>query len=229
MYVMYQKIITFALIVYITIPFCLAIEPYTAEYKFIKNSIKFAESQHSLKKHNLGWTINTSTEPAGILSLIYKKRTENSFFTFKDNIFKTIEYSFINYKSDEIEKVITRSNNNNLISTINDTTKKEHSKGYEIDRLIAQFFGYKFFNLDNVQVIDKGRDRKYIFKQVKSENISTIFGDTKTIVVQKNIIDSKRKTLTWYAIDYNYLPVKIEQYRLTKLKFSAHITKYDKN
>ena len=226
---MYKKIISFALIVYITIPYSFAIEPYTAEYKFIKNSIKFAESQHSLKKHNLGWTINTSTEPAGILSLIYKKRTENSFFTIDDNIFKTIEYSFLNYKSDEIEKVITRSNNNNLISTINDTTKKEHPKDYTIDRLVVQFFGYKFLNLENVRVIDKGRDRKYIFKMIETENISTIFGDTKTIVVQKNIVDSKRKTLTWYAINYDYLPVKIEQYRLSKLKFSAYITKYIKN
>ena len=64
---------------------------------------------------------------------------------------------------------------------------------------------------------------------IDTENISTIFGDTKTIVVQKNIVDSKRKTLTWYAINYNYLPVKIEQYRLSKLKFSAYITKYIKN
>ena len=141
---MYKKVIFFAVIIYSSIPFSFAIEPYVAEYKFTKNSIKFAESQHTLKKHDLGWTINSSTKPSGILYLIYKKRTENSFFKLNDDIFKTIEYSFINYKSDEIEKVITRSHDNQLISTINDDTKKEHSEEYTIDRLIAQLFGYKF-------------------------------------------------------------------------------------
>lgn len=228
MSVMYKKIVIFLLIIYISIPFSFAIEPYVAEYKFIKNSIKFAESQHSLKKHELGWSINSSTEPSGILNLFYKKRTENSFFTFNDDIFKTIEYSFINYKSDDIEKVITKSNSNTLISIINDVTEKEHSKGYVIDRLVAQLFGYKFINLDNVQVIDKGRERQYNFKQIATENISTILGDTRTIVVEKNILGSKRKTLTWYAIDFGYVPVKIEQYRLSNLKFSATLTKYVK-
>tara|TARA_Y100000768_G_scaffold388529_1_gene384976 strand:- start:1066 stop:1746 length:681 start_codon:yes stop_codon:yes gene_type:complete len=225
---MYKKTVIFLLIIYTSIPFSFAIEPYVAEYKFIKNSIKFAESQHSLKKHELGWSINSSTEPSGILNLFYKKRTENSFFTFNDDIFKTIEYSFINYKSDDIEKVITKSNSNILISIINDVTEKEHSKGYVIDRLVAQLFGYKFINLDNVQVIDKGRERKYNFKQIATENISTILGDTRTIVVEKNISGSKRKTLTWYAIDFGYVPVKIEQYRLSNLKFSANLTKYIK-
>ncbi len=226
---MYKKITFLALIIYTSIPFSFAVEPYYAEYKFIKNSIKFAVSQHTLKKHDLGWTINSSTEPAGILYLIYKKRTENSFFTFNNDIFKTIEYSFINYKSDDIEKVITRSSNNRLISVINDVTKKEHARDYAIDRLVAQLFGYKFINYENVQVVDKGRERNYIFKQIATEDIQTILGDTKTIVVQKNIIGSKRKTLTWYAVDFNYLPVKIEQYRLSTLKFSAYITNYKKN
>ena len=98
-----------------------------------------------------------------------------------------------------------------------------------MDRLIAQLFGYKFTNLENVQVIDKGRERNYIFKKIATENISTVLGDTKTIVIQKNIAGSKRKTLTWYAVDFNYLPVKIEQHRLTKLKFSAYLTRYIKN
>ncbi len=226
---MYKKIILLTVIIYICIPLGFAIEPYVAEYKFVKNTIKFAESHHILKKHDLGWTINTSTEPSGILNLIYKKSTENSFFTLDNDDFKTIEYSFINYKSDEFEKVITRSKKNQYFSTINDVTKKEHPEGYVLDRLVIQLFGYKFIDLENVQVIDKGRERNYTFKEVGFENIMTIFGDTKTIVVEKNIIGSKRKTLTWYAIDYNYLPVKIEQYRLTELKFSAFITDYKKN
>ena len=226
---MYKRIIFIVAIIFTFMPLSFAIEPYYAEYKFLKNSIKFAESQHSLKKHELGWTINSSTKPAGILSFIYKKRTENSFFTFDDDIFKTIEYSFINYKSDKINKVITRSSNDKLISTINDVTKKEHSKEYLIDRLVAQMFGYKFTHLENIQVIDKGRERNYSFKQISSENISTILSEaTRTILVQKNIIGSKRKTLTWYAIEYNYLPVKIEQYRLSELKFSAHLTSFKK-
>ena len=87
---MYKKIILLTVIIYICIPLGFAIEPYVAEYKFVKNTIKFAESHHILKKHDLGWTINTSTEPSGILNLIYKKSTENSFFTLDNDDFKTI-------------------------------------------------------------------------------------------------------------------------------------------
>ena len=51
---------------------------------------------------------------------------------------------------------------------------------------------------------------------------------TNTIVIQKLIENNKRSTLTWYAVDYDYVPVKIEQYRKKALKFTATLISVDK-
>ena len=78
-------------------------------------------------------------------------------------------------------------------------------------------------------VIDKGRERNYIFKLVESETIDTIFGQTETVVIKRIIQGNKRSTLTWYAINHDFVPVKIEQYRKTTLKFTAYLTNYLNN
>ena len=62
-------------------------------------------------------------------------------------------------------------------------------------------------------IIDKGRVRKYSFILHSDDVIETVFGETNTIVIKKLIENNKRSTLTWYAVDHNYIPVKIEQYR----------------
>ena len=43
--------------------------------------------------------------------------------------------------------------------------------------------------------------------------------------LKKSIENNKRSTLTWYAIDYDFIPVKIEQYRKKSLKFSVILNK----
>ena len=70
-------------------------------------------------------------------------------------------------------------------------------------------------------VIDKGRLREYTFTIHSDDVIETLFGKTNTIVIKRKIKNNKRSTLTWYAIDHNYIPVKIEQYRKKSLKFTA--------
>ena len=57
--------------------------------------------------------------------------------------------------------------------------------------------------------------------------IKTIFGDTNVRIVKKNILDSKRSSLTYYSTDNNYVPVMIEQYRLDKLMFRATLENYE--
>ena len=77
-------------------------------------------------------------------------------------------------------------------------------------------------------VIDKGREREYEFKFIDTQVIDTIFGKTETVVVKKIIQGNKRSTLTWYAVNHGFVPVKIEQYRKKTLKFTAYLTSYIK-
>ena len=113
------------------------------------------------------------------------------------------------------ENLVTRVNGEDVI----------HDKNIRIDRLVAQIFGYSF---TNVKVSDKGRERLYKFNKVSEENIETVLGNIPTLVIKREIEGSKRRTLTWYSVNHNYLPVKIEQYRLNKHMFTAVLKEYSK-
>jgi hypothetical protein len=52
-----------------------------------------------------------------------------------------------------------------------------------------------------------------------------VFGETNTIVIKKLIENNKRSTLTWYAVDHGFVPVKIEQYRKESLVFTVILKK----
>jgi hypothetical protein len=80
-------------------------------------------------------------------------------------------------------------------------------------------FEYKY------NIIDKGRLRKYSFILYSADIIETVFGKTNTIVIKKLIENNKRSTLTWYAVDYGFVPVKIEQYREESLVFTVILEK----
>ena len=42
---------------------------------------------------------------------------------------------------------------------------------------------------------------------------------------EKIIENNKRSTLTWYAVDHDFIPVKIEQYREESLVFTVILEK----
>jgi len=67
--------------------------------------------------------------------------------------------------------------------------------------------------------------REYTYSVESLDTINTIFGETKCIVVRRVIKDNKRSTLTWYAIDKDFIPVVIKQYRKKNLQFTAELNK----
>ena len=72
-------------------------------------------------------------------------------------------------------------------------------------------------------VIDKGRARQYIYTVHSNDVLDTILGEINTIVIKRVIANNKRSTLTWYAVDHDYIPVKIQQYRKESLKFTVYL------
>jgi hypothetical protein len=87
------------------------------------------------------------------------------------------------------------------------------------EKMKTGVFEYKY------NIIDKGRLRKYSFILHSDDIIETVFGETSTIVIKKLIENNKRSTLTWYAVDYDFIPVKIEQYRKNSLVFTVILDK----
>ena len=212
---------------------------YDATYSLQQNGIEFAHSTHS-SKDNADydeWCLNIDSYTVGIFSIKKDNQSETSCFYYNkkmhfeiankksliNNFVKTNNYTFRRISSDKNQFIEIRRVNNLLVTSKNGKTTK-HSVDVNIDRLVAQSFGYAF---TKVLVNDKGREREYKFEILGKDTISSPFGLTKVLIVKKSISQSKRSTITWYSIENNYIPIMIEQYRLDKLKVTAKLIRLE--
>ena len=210
---------------------------YKAVYSFSLKGIKFANSEHNLiyNKNRDEWCINTISYTVNIFSLKEDTRTENSCFTFHKTNNKDLNIPFLNgylgfksyhyerIRSGEIERVMSKMTGNKVVSTLNEKDVR-YDDNSKLDRLTAQIFGYA---LGEININDKGRERKYTFKHIRDDKIKTIFGDTNVKIIKKDIVNNKRSSLIWYSTDNNHLPVMIEKYRLDKLMFRATLKSFE--
>tara|TARA_Y100000389_G_scaffold50959_1_gene46688 strand:- start:58 stop:780 length:723 start_codon:yes stop_codon:yes gene_type:complete len=208
---------------------------YDAIYSLQKNGIEFARSKHSSKYNAESdeWCLKIDSYTVGIFSIKKDNQSETSCFYYdkkkhsesankkslENNFVKTNNYTFKRISSDKNQFIEIRRINNLLVTSKHGKTTK-HGVNINIDRLVAQLFGYTF---TKVLVNDKGREREYEFNILGKDTISSPFGLTEVLIVKKSIGRSKRSTITWYSIDNNYIPIIIEQYRLDKLKVTAKL------
>ena len=207
---------------------------YEATYKFTKSGVNFAKSNHKMIYNNELdiWCINTESKTIGIFSLKKDIREEKSCFKYtpsfqNENTNKefdliTVDYNYKSSKSNEVS-IITSQRIKNMLITFADKKSINHAKEIKIDRLVAQIFGH---SLKKVKVSDKGRERVYTFSVIGKTKIDSVLGKIDTVIIRKEIEGSKRSTITWYAQERNYLPIKMEQYRLNELRFKAEIDEY---
>ena len=208
---------------------------YNATYSLKKNGIEFGHSVHSSSydSESNEWCLKIDSYTVGIFSIKKDNRSEMSCFYYNkkkyleilnnrsaaNDFAKTNTYIFsrISSKKNQIIKIRRI---NNLLITSKDGKTTTHGADINIDRLVAQSFGYAY---TNVLVNDKGREREYKFEILGKDTIDSPFGLTEALIVKKNISQSKRSTITWYSIQNNYIPIVIEQYRLDKLKVTAKL------
>jgi len=132
-------------------------------------------------------------------------------------------YHFERIRSGEISSVVSKVIDSKVVSTLNEKDVR-YDDNSKLDRLTAQIFGYA---LGEININDKGRERKYTFRHIRDDKIKTIFGDTNVKIIKKDIVNNKRSSLIWYSTDNNHLPVMIEQYRLDKLMFRATLKSFE--
>lgn len=207
---------------------------YEATYIFTKSGLDFAKSRHKMIYNSELdiWCINTESKTIGIFSLKKDVREEKSCFKYtsssqhesdnKELDLMTVDYNYKRFNSNEVS-IITSQRIKKMFITFADKKSINHAKDIKIDRLVAQMFGH---SLKKVKVSDKGRERVYTFSIIGKTKIDTVLGKIDTIIIRKEIEGSKRSTITWYAQERNYLPVRIEQYRLDELRFKAEIDEY---
>ena len=207
---------------------------YDATYIFTKSGLNFAKSNHKMIYNSELdiWCIYTKSKTIGIFSLKKDAREEKSCFKYtsfsqnantnKELDLITVNYNYKRSKSNEVS-IISSQRIKNALITFADKKSIKHDKEIKIDRLVAQIFGH---SLKKVKVSDKGRDRIYRFSVIGKSKINTVLGKVDTVIIRKEIEGSKRSTITWYAQERNFLPVRIEQYRLNELRFKAEIHEY---
>ena len=223
-----------------TVPLSSYSEPheYKATYGLSSKGVEFANSEHNLfyDRNKNQWCINTVSYTVSIFSLIEDTRKETSCFSFtkknddenasilvEDGYLTFKSYSFERIRSEKQERVFSKMQEDNLVSTFNEE-HKTFDKSSKLDRLTAQMFGY---TLNMIDISDKGRERQYNFEHIGDDNINTIFGNTKVKIMKKHIMNNKRSSLIWYSVEKNYVPVVIEQYRFDKLMFRATLKSYE--
>ena len=208
---------------------------YNATYSLQKSGIEFGHSIHSSSydTESNEWCLKIDSYTVGIFSIKKDNRSEMSCFYYNKKKYleflnnESTENDFVKTNSYMFSRISSKKNQmiqirriNNLLVTSKDGKTVTHGANINIDRLVAQSFGYAY---TNVLVNDKGREREYRFEILGKDTIASPFGLTEALIVKKNISQSKRTTITWYSIENNYIPIVIEQYRLDKLKVTAKL------
>jgi predicted nucleic acid-binding protein len=234
------KKILFFVILYSSVAAAESMSVFRAEYDLKKNNITFGKNINELTEKNGRWSFEINARTSGIFKLKKDERYEKSLFIIRENKLRPILYQFNRNRRDKSQKIETKFYSSeiqncipySLISEQNQRIEHKDPKCLSQDRLSVQIDFREKLKVGKYDaeylVIDKGRDRKYTFTFFDAGIIDTIFGKTETIIIKKTIQNNKRNTLTWYAVNHDFIPVKIEQYRNKTLKFTVYLTDFTK-
>ena len=198
------------------------------DYSLYKGKILFGKSSYILSKTDSNYFFKIKSSTDGIFKIKKDERLELSNYVINNNKIYPKKYLYSRKKKGKEEELITNFKTDSTAITVVDGDAKEHSIAKNsLDRLSVQIAFQENMKKgvfeSKYNIIDKGRSRIYVYTIHSDDVIDTIFGETNTIVIRRIIENNKRSTLTWYAVDHDYIPVKIEQYRKDVLKFTVYL------
>ena len=198
------------------------------DYSIYKGKILFGKSSYSLHLKDDIYFFEIKSQTDGLFKIKKDDRLEQSSYRINDRVVLPIKYEYIRDSRSKQEHIITNFDGESHAYTLNKGIKKDHSnENNYLDRLSVQIAFQEDMKKgifeSSYNVIDKGRARQYIYTVHSNDVLDTILGDINTIVIKRVIANNKRSTLTWYAVDHDYIPVKIQQYRKESLKFTVYL------
>jgi hypothetical protein len=222
-----------------TDPFDEPLLPFEVVYDVGNNLISAGSANLSLKREGDEWVYSLTTRPKGVFKLTGKgKIQETSIFTVvksADDNMQVLPKRY-SYRQDEEAKRSVDAwfnwDNNEL------TYKRrgeEHTESFSdpvLDRLsvtltVMNELKHRPFEEAKLTVFDTGRIKEVSFVNEGKETLNTRIGEVATIRVRSENVGSSRHTVTWFAPELDYVPVKIEQRkrgdlvaRLTLVKLS---------
>lgn len=200
--------------------------PFEIEYEVGNNLISAGSALLSLSQQGDEWVYSLTTKPSGIFKLTGKGKIQEISVMNASDSAPALPQRYTYRQDEEAKRSVDAWFN------WNDNEIKYRKRGEEtvepfsdpiLDRLSVTLAimeqlktGFKHAEL---QVFDNGRIKTVVFNNEKTEMMNTRLGRTEVIRVRSHNRDGARtrETITWFAPEFGYVPVKIEQHKRGKL------------
>jgi len=199
--------------------------PFEVVYDVGNNLINAGSANLSLKREGDEWIYNLTTRPTGVFKLTGKgKIQETSVFTIvksADDNMRVFPKRYSYRQDEEARRSVDAWFNwdsNELTYKSRGEEATESFSDPVLDRLsvtlkVMNELKHRPFKEAKLTVFDSGRIKRVLFINEGPETVSTNVGTIETIRVRSENVGSVRHTVTWFAPDLDYIPVKIEQHK----------------
>jgi hypothetical protein len=196
------------------------VRPFTVRYDFIGNDMLLARMERSLRANPDGsYIFQSKSEAAGMLAILLDDNIdESSLWTLTDGRPRPLKYQYLHTGRKEGERravldfdwkkgVVTNRINNDPW-TMKVPTGAQDKLLYQYTLMLDLQEGKKILSYD---IADGGELKNFRFERLGTETIETPLGRLQAVKLQR--IRGSRRTVIWCAAAYDYLPVRIEQYK----------------
>ncbi len=210
------------------------ITPFEIEYEVGNNLISAGSATLSLSLQNDEWIYSLTTKPSGIFKLTGKgKIQEVSVINVTDE--ESLQPSRYTYRQDEEAKrsvdawfnwddneLKYKKRGEEVVEEIRDPIMDRLSVTLAIMELLREGF-----TRAELQVFDNGRVKTVVFDNEGTETMSTKLGRVDVVRVRSYNKEPSpsRETITWFAKDFDFVPVRIEQHKRGKLVARLNLKK----
>ncbi len=203
---------------------CFAVGPaplyfyeFDTTYTLKREGSVVGEIQRSLLKENGNYRFRSVTKTTGLVSLFYTNDVkEESIWQMINDKIVPIEYDYYRDKNGKIREVNIQFDHNKktIITEANQSKWNMPLQDEVYDKLLYEVVIMQRLNqklpINDFKIADGGELKTYSFKTIGEETLSTAIGALRTLKLERHKSNTKQSVSIWYAIDKDYLPVKVE-------------------
>ena len=209
--------------------------PFEIEYDVGNNLISAGSAKLSLTRKGDEWIYSLTTKPSGIFKLTGKGKIQE-IAVMDVTRDKSLQPKRYTYRQDQEDKRSVDAwfdwDDNQLRYKKSGEETVEKINDPILDRLSVTLAIMEQlrvgFETAELQVFDSGRIKTVVFENEGTMQMKTKLGKVDVIRIRSYNSSSgrKRETVTWFAPEYDYIPVQFEQHKRGKLVARLTLSKY---
>lgn len=206
---------------------------FTAQYEIKKGALKVGEMTIALEKTAANdWIYHSSTIPKGIAAIFLNNQTitDRTLLKESDQSVRPVTFEHIQKTSRKDRSQFVTFDWPNSTAT---TQYKGVTKEIALQKNTFDNFSLQLLLMANVRalpdemslpVISKGKSKQYDFYKVGEQTIKTVYGDSKTVLVERRKDNEKKSTYRFWVDPHNHgLPLQFEKIENGKREYIARI------